>query len=242
MSQDLGLAGPRLLARGRIATLIMSLCTSIPATYSYITFIPSATSCSGNPLPMGTRRAGAGAADQYRRLTHAHAAAAGVPGMGLQRHSLLRPRTVQTVTATAAARHCNCAPPAPPASTGRGKNPGRPRPETRQRRKGTQFSSHHGRAAKRRMYTFTGSGIARRGVTGDMGGTPVEGVVSDASLRTVPVKFYRAAPPDAIPAGRGNPAGAAPGAPAELGGALIAIRLANLVRRCPAAKACARRW
>src|SRR5207244_11062633 len=26
----------------------------------------------------------------------------GVPGMGLQRHSLLRPRTVQTVTATAA--------------------------------------------------------------------------------------------------------------------------------------------
>jgi hypothetical protein len=52
------------------------------------------------------------------------------------------------------------------------------------------------------------------------------------------VKFYRAAPPDAIPAGRGNPAGAAPGAPAELGGALIAIRLADLVSPAgPAAKA-----
>ena len=37
-----------------------------------------------------------------------------------------------------------------------GKNPGRRRPETRQRRKGTQFSSHHGRAAKRRIYFFTG--------------------------------------------------------------------------------------
>src|SRR6266852_9002184 len=55
----------------------MSLCTSIPATRSYITFILLATSCSGNPLPMGTGAPTARAPDQYRRLTHAHAAAAG---------------------------------------------------------------------------------------------------------------------------------------------------------------------
>src|SRR6266516_1086244 len=76
--------------------------------------------------------------------------------MGLQRHSLLRPRTVQTVTATAAGtppQLCTSGParihPIP------AKTPAAPRPETRQRRKGTQFSSHHGRAAKRRMYFFT---------------------------------------------------------------------------------------
>ena len=66
-----------------------------------------------------------------------------------------------------------------------------------------------------------------------MGGTPVEGVVSDASLRAgARVKFYRAAPLNTIPAGQGDPA--------ELGGAVIAIRLADLVspaarRRRPAA-------
>ena len=43
------------------------------------------------------------------------------------------------------------------------------------------------------------------------------------------MKFYRAALPNAIHAGQGDPAGAAPGAPAELGGAVIAIRLADLV-------------
>ena len=43
------------------------------------------------------------------------------------------------------------------------------------------------------------------------------------------MKFYRAVPLNAIPAGQGDPAGAAPGAPAELGGAVIAIRLADLV-------------
>src|SRR6266536_4466929 len=75
--------------------------------------------------------------------------------MGLQRHSLLRPRTVQTVTATAAGTPPQLCTSGPPASTRSRKNPGRPRPETRQRRKGTQFSSHHGRVAKRRMYFFT---------------------------------------------------------------------------------------
>jgi len=52
------------------------------------------------------------------------------------------------------------------------------------------------------------------------------------------VKFYRAALLSAIHAGQGDPAGAAPGAPAELGGAVIAIRLADLVSPAgPAAKA-----
>ena len=52
------------------------------------------------------------------------------------------------------------------------------------------------------------------------------------------MKFYRAALLNAIPAGQGDPAGAAPGAPAELGGAVIAIRLADLVSPAgPAAKA-----
>ena len=43
------------------------------------------------------------------------------------------------------------------------------------------------------------------------------------------MKFYRAAPLNAIPAGQGDPGGAGPGAPVELGGAAIAIRLADLV-------------
>ena len=43
------------------------------------------------------------------------------------------------------------------------------------------------------------------------------------------MKFYRAAPLNAIPAGQGDPAGAAPAGAAELGGAVIAIRLADLV-------------
>src|SRR6266849_4480057 len=134
----------------------MSLCTSIPATCSYITFIPSATSCSGNPLPMGTRRAGGqGPGSVQETDTRARSGSGGYPARGssaivyygLERSEQLRRRPP--------AHHRNCAPPAPPASTDPGKNPGRPRPETRQRRKGTQFSSHHGRAAKRRMYSFT---------------------------------------------------------------------------------------
>src|SRR6266851_5881501 len=36
---------------------VMSLCTSIPATRSYITFMRLATSCSGNPPPDGNRHA-----------------------------------------------------------------------------------------------------------------------------------------------------------------------------------------
>ena len=41
----------------RIATLIISLCTSIPATRSYSTFMRLATSCSGTPHADGNRRA-----------------------------------------------------------------------------------------------------------------------------------------------------------------------------------------
>ena len=43
------------------------------------------------------------------------------------------------------------------------------------------------------------------------------------------MKLYRAAPLNAIPAGQANPGGAGPGGSAELGGAVIAIRLAELV-------------
>ena len=43
------------------------------------------------------------------------------------------------------------------------------------------------------------------------------------------MKFYRAAPLNAIPAGQADPGGAGPGGSAELGGAVIAIRLADLV-------------
>ena len=51
------------------------------------------------------------------------------------------------------------------------------------------------------------------------------------------MKFYRAAPLITIPAGHGDPAGAAPAGAAELGGAVIAIRLADLV--CPVGPAAA---
>ena len=105
---------------------------------------------------MGTRRAcGQGPGSVQETDTRARSGSGGYPARGssailyygLERSRQLRRRPP--------ARHRNCAPPAPPASTDPGKNPGRPRPETRQRRKGNQFSSHHGRAAKRRMYSFT---------------------------------------------------------------------------------------
>ena len=76
--------------------------------------------------------------------------------MGLRRHSLLRPRTVQTVTAMAVGtppKLCTSGPalihPIPaktPAAHGRKHASGA---------RGPRFSSHHGRAAKRRMYFFT---------------------------------------------------------------------------------------
>ena len=98
------------------------------------------------------------APDQYRRLTHAHAAATGGTRQGAPApffttasngpNSYGDGRRHATATVHLRPR------PHPPDP---GKNPGRPRPETRQRRKGTQFSSHHGRAAKRRMYSCTGT-------------------------------------------------------------------------------------
>jgi hypothetical protein len=44
--------------------LIMSLCTSIPATRSYSTFMRLATSCSGTPHQIGT-----GAARQSPKIS-----------------------------------------------------------------------------------------------------------------------------------------------------------------------------
>src|SRR6266571_4768711 len=107
---------------------------------------------------MGTSAPPARAPDQYRRLTHAHAAATGGTRHGAPApffttasngpNSYGDGRRHATATVHLRPR------PHPPDP---GKNPGRPRPETRQWRKGTQFSSHHGRAAKRRMYFFTGT-------------------------------------------------------------------------------------
>src|SRR5258708_30391865 len=55
----------------------MSLCTSIPATRSYITLISLPASCNGSSRTTGKTRRLPEPQDQYRRLTHAHAAATG---------------------------------------------------------------------------------------------------------------------------------------------------------------------
>jgi hypothetical protein len=83
---------------------------------------------------------------------------------------------------------------------------------------------------------FEVKGLARRGVAGDAGGAPVEEVVFDAILPAgAHVKFYRAAPVNAIPAGQAgvgdtghaDPAAALPGA-----ARVIAIRATDLVSPC----------
>src|SRR5258708_18512006 len=59
----------------------MSLCTSIPATRSYSTFMRGHL-LQRHPPPDGNRRAARQSPGQYRRLTHAHAAATGVTRQG----------------------------------------------------------------------------------------------------------------------------------------------------------------
>src|SRR5258706_2439607 len=66
----------------RIATLTMSLCTSIPATRSCITFICAATSCSGNPHRMGTGAPPARARSVQETDTRARSSNGGYPGRG----------------------------------------------------------------------------------------------------------------------------------------------------------------
>src|SRR5262245_9413434 len=76
--------------------------------------------------------------------------------MGLQRHSSRTPRSFQTLTSPAAGtppQLCTFRPAPRRPNTAKGTS--RPPARTRRRREGTQFSSHHGRAAKRRMYFFT---------------------------------------------------------------------------------------
>ena len=79
---------------------VMSLCTSIPATRSYSTFIRPATSCSGTPPPMGQGAPPARAPGQNRSLTHAHAGRRGLPGKELQHQFQTRPRTVHRSAVT----------------------------------------------------------------------------------------------------------------------------------------------
>src|ERR1700675_2050097 len=86
----------------RIATLIMSLCTSIPATRSYSTFMRLATSCSGNPPTDGNKRAAGQAPGSVQETdTRARSGNGGYPAKGLQHQSNKRPRTGQGQTVTA---------------------------------------------------------------------------------------------------------------------------------------------
>ena len=57
-------------------------CWPGPATRFYSTFMRLATSRSGTPGGWGQARRPPGPRDQYRRRTHAHAAATGLPGTG----------------------------------------------------------------------------------------------------------------------------------------------------------------
>src|SRR5215470_9951558 len=114
----------------RTPTLIMSLCTSIPATRSYITLISLPASCNGSSRTTGKTRRLPEPQDQYRRLTHAHAAATGgtrhgAPaadfstassgpkriGDGRQHASIKHPRTARPRQLI---RHASPQPPQPP--------------------------------------------------------------------------------------------------------------------------------
>src|SRR5215468_3341161 len=149
----------------RTPTLIMSLCTSIPATRSYITLISLSASCHGSSRTTGKTRRLPEPQDQYRRLTHAHAAATGgtrhgAPaadfstassgpkriGDGRQHASIkhrpaARPRQL--------IRHAAPQPPQPPQTPAA-------KPSFR-----TQFRSH-GSAAQRRMDSFQDYGSPYR--------------------------------------------------------------------------------
>src|SRR6516225_2904991 len=109
----------------------MSLCTSIPATRSYST-LTCGHLLQRHPPRTGRRHAAGQSPGQYRRLTHAHAAATGVPRQGSSQNlSLTRPRTVQAATVTTGGSHCENKTPRP--ATAR----------TRPRRQGPSF--HHPR-------------------------------------------------------------------------------------------------
>ena len=89
----------------------MSLCTSIPATRSYSTFIYAATSCSGNPPADGNKRAARQSPGSVQETdTRARSSNGGYPAQGsganltsgLERSKRNRRRR--------AARHHHCAP------------------------------------------------------------------------------------------------------------------------------------
>ena len=126
----------------------ISLCTSIPATRSYSTFIRPATSCSGTPHSDGNGRAACQDPGSVQETdTRARSSTGGYPAWGpcanltsgLERSKPNRRRQ--------AARQHNCAPSAPAAAS----------PVTHQntpaacgphppRREGTQLSQPHGSA------------------------------------------------------------------------------------------------
>ena len=121
----------------------MSLCTSIPATRSYITFMRRPPPAAAPPYRWEQGAPPARAPDQYRRLTHAHAAATGVTRQGA-------PAPILTTASNGPrrngddGRHASTTvhlPPRPPPPDHRQK-PRPPTTRTRQRRKGTLEHAH----------------------------------------------------------------------------------------------------
>src|SRR5215831_15893120 len=157
----------------------MSLCTSIPATRSYITLISLSASCNGSSRTTGKTRRLPEPQDQYRRLTHAHAAATGgtrhgAPaadfstassgpkriGDGRQHASIKHPRTARPRQLI---RHASPQPPPQPLQT-----------SAVERSFRAQFRSH-GSAAQRRMDSFQDYGSPYRTGHGGLFGCSATG-------------------------------------------------------------------
>src|SRR5437762_800045 len=119
----------------------MSLCTSIPATRSYITFMRLATSCSGNPPSDGNRRAACqGPGSVQETDTRARSGSGGYPAKGLQHQSNSRPLTAHRHSVTAGGTPAQLFTFRPPGSTRSRQDPGHLRSAPGRLREGTQFS------------------------------------------------------------------------------------------------------
>src|SRR5260370_21575269 len=117
----------------------MSLCTSIPATRSYITFMRGHL-LQRHPPPDGNGHAARQSPGQYRRLTHAHAAATEVTRQGA-------PAPISVTASNGPwligddGRHASTTMHLPPRLVRDHLNdPSRRRPASRRPREGTQFS------------------------------------------------------------------------------------------------------
>src|SRR5258708_12560199 len=90
----------RLSPGDRIATLTMSLCTSIPATRSYCTFTRGHLLQRQPPTGWEQARRPPEPRPVQETDTRARSSNGGYPGKGLRRQSRSRPRTVQALTTT----------------------------------------------------------------------------------------------------------------------------------------------